>query len=51
MFKITLIACGNKMPSWVESAVIEFSKRLKEFVNLSMIEIPLVKRVKSSDAI
>lgn len=49
MLKLTLIACGNKMPSWVEMAVNEYAKRLKEFIHLSLIEIPLCKRSKSSD--
>ena len=37
------------MPSWVETAVNEYAKRLKEYVNLSIIEVPLLKRSKSSD--
>ncbi|ARG97467.1 23S rRNA (pseudouridine(1915)-N(3))-methyltransferase RlmH [Legionella micdadei] len=49
MLKITLIACGNKMPTWVNSAVSEFTKRLQEFVNFNLIEIPLAKRGKASD--
>ena len=49
MFKITLIACGNKMPSWVEVASTEFSKRLQEYASFNLIEIPLAKRGKSSD--
>lgn len=49
MFRVTLIACGNKMPDWVYEAVNEYAKRLQEFVNLSVIEIPLGKRTKSSD--
>ncbi|MBA2711105.1 MAG: 23S rRNA (pseudouridine(1915)-N(3))-methyltransferase RlmH [Tatlockia sp.] len=49
MFKITLICCGNKMPSWVNEGVYEFSKRLQEFVSLNVIEIPLIKRGKTSD--
>lgn len=49
MFKLTLIVCGNKMPSWVEMASSDYAKRLKEYVNLSIIEIPLIKRSKSSD--
>lgn len=49
MFKITLIACGNKMPSWVNTAVAEFSKRLQDYVSFNLIEIPLAKRGKSSD--
>ena len=49
MLKVTVIACGNKMPSWVNQAISEFSKRLQEFVNFNLIEIPLAKRGKSSD--
>lgn len=49
MLKLTVIACGNKMPAWVDEASREYSKRLKEYVNLSFIEIPLSKRSKTSD--
>ncbi|MCC5015884.1 MULTISPECIES: 23S rRNA (pseudouridine(1915)-N(3))-methyltransferase RlmH [Legionella] len=49
MFKITLIACGNKMPSWVNTAVAEFSKRLQDYVSFNLVEIPLAKRGKSTD--
>ncbi|WP_419421037.1 23S rRNA (pseudouridine(1915)-N(3))-methyltransferase RlmH [Legionella sp. D16C41] len=49
MFKITIISCGNKMPTWVEQGTNEYSKRLKEYVKLNLIEIPLIKRTKSSD--
>lgn len=47
--KITLITLGNKMPAWVNDAVDEFSKRLREAVTLQLIEIPLIKRGKSTD--
>ena len=49
MFKITLIACGNKMPGWVNEASTEFSKRIQEYAQLNLIEIPLAKRGKVSD--
>jgi 23S rRNA (pseudouridine1915-N3)-methyltransferase len=49
MFKLTIVACGSKMPSWVNEAVSDYSKRLKEYVNLALVEIPLFKRNKSSD--
>lgn len=49
MLKMTVIACGSKMPSWVNEAIKEYSKRLQEFVSLSIVEIPLTKRTKSSD--
>lgn len=37
------------MPSWVEDAVFEFSKRLRDSITLSIIEIPLLRRSKSAD--
>jgi 23S rRNA (pseudouridine1915-N3)-methyltransferase len=49
MFKITLVCCGNKMPSWVSEAVSEYAKRLQEYASLNIIEIPLTKRGKTSD--
>ena len=30
MLKITLITLGNKMPTWVEQAVKEYTKRLQD---------------------
>lgn len=47
--KITVITLGHKMPGWVDEAVREFSKRLQESATLQLIEIPLLKRGKSSD--
>lgn len=49
MLKITIITMGNKMPSWVNQAAQEYSKRLQDGVTLSIIEIPLIKRGKSTD--
>lgn len=49
MFKITIIALGSKMPNWVNEPVAEFSKRLKEFAQVTIIEIPLIKRGKNND--
>ncbi len=40
---------GNKMPAWVDQAVAEFSKRLHDNVFLNIIEIPLIRRNKTSD--
>ena len=37
------------MPDWVDQAVKEYSKRLQESVALHVIEIPLLKRNKSSN--
>ena len=49
MLKITLITIGNKMPAWVDQAVKEYSKRLQDGISVSIIEIPLMRRGKSSD--
>jgi 23S rRNA (pseudouridine1915-N3)-methyltransferase len=49
MFKLTIIALGNKMPKWVEEAADAFSKRLQDGITLNLIEIPLFKRGKSAD--
>lgn len=37
------------MPSWVEQAIKEYAKRLQESASLTIIEIPLIRRGKSSD--
>jgi len=37
------------MPAWVETAVLEYSKRLREYVSLSLLEVPLQKRGKNCD--
>ncbi|ASQ45799.1 Ribosomal RNA large subunit methyltransferase H [Legionella clemsonensis] len=37
------------MPVWVNEAVSEFSKRLQDYSNFNLIEIPLTKRGKASD--
>jgi 23S rRNA (pseudouridine1915-N3)-methyltransferase len=49
MFKLTFVACGSKMPSWVKSATIEYAKRLQEYTQCDLIEIPLTKRGKLTD--
>ena len=49
MLKITLVTMGNKMPTWVQLAVKEYTKRLQDAFALSIIEIPLIRRGKSTD--
>lgn len=49
MFKITIVACGNKMPAWVNEAANEFLKRLQDNLLFNIVEIPLIKRTKSSN--
>lgn len=49
MLKITIIAMGHKLPGWVQSGVEEYQKRLQDKFNLSLIEVPMIHRTKSSD--
>lgn len=49
MLKITLVTIGNKMPAWVDQAVKEYAKRLQDGVSLTIVEIPLMRRGKSTD--
>lgn len=47
MIKISIIALGTKMPQWVEMATSDYLKRIQEYANVNLIEIPLEKRAKS----
>lgn len=49
MLKITVIAVGNKMPDWVMVGTNEYAKRFTDGIQLKLIEIPLIRRSKSSD--
>lgn len=49
MLKVTLIVCGDKMPSWVNDAFYDYQKRLTDFVQFRFIEIPLLKRPKDQN--
>ncbi|MCW8407679.1 23S rRNA (pseudouridine(1915)-N(3))-methyltransferase RlmH [Legionella sp. PATHC035] len=49
MLKITLITLGNKMPDWVTEGSNEYAKRFNDGIQLKIIEIPLIRRSKSSD--
>ena len=49
MLKITLLTIGNKMPAWVDQAVKDYAKRLQDGVSLTIVEIPLIRRGKSTD--
>ena len=51
MLKITLVTLGIKMPAWVNQAVLEFSKRLSDAVAITIVEIPLIRRGKSTDIV
>ena len=47
--KINLICVGTRMPSWVESGVTEYAKRLPADFAFIVTEVPLAKRGKSID--
>ena len=49
MLKITLVTIGNKMPAWVDQAVKDYAKRLQDGISLTIVEIPLMRRGKSTD--
>lgn len=49
MLKITIIALGNKMPDWVTVGSNEYAKRFHDNIQVKIIEIPLIRRSKSSD--
>lgn len=49
MLKITVVAVGNKMPSWVNEGTQDYAKRFNDAISLNFKEIPLTKRSKSSD--
>ncbi|RUR10274.1 23S rRNA (pseudouridine(1915)-N(3))-methyltransferase RlmH [Legionella sp. km772] len=51
MLKITVIAVGSKMPDWVNEGTKDYAKRFNDGIQLKLIEIPLIKRSKSSDLI
>jgi 23S rRNA (pseudouridine1915-N3)-methyltransferase len=49
MLKITVIAVGTKMPDWVAQGSNDYAKRFNDGIQLKLIEIPLMRRSKSSD--
>ena len=49
MLKITVITLGNKMPDWVVQGSRDYAKRFNDGIQLKIIEIPLIRRTKSSD--
>lgn len=48
MLKMTLVACGHKMPEWVEQGASHFRKYLQEYVQFTYIDVPLEKETKST---
>ena len=47
--KIRVLAVGSRMPSWVESGVAEYRKRLPRDFSLEITEIPMAMRGKNAD--
>ncbi|MFZ5756314.1 MAG: 23S rRNA (pseudouridine(1915)-N(3))-methyltransferase RlmH [Pseudomonadota bacterium] len=47
--KVRLIAVGERMPDWVDTACQEYARRLTGEIRLDVVEIPAGKRTKSSD--
>jgi 23S rRNA (pseudouridine1915-N3)-methyltransferase len=46
---ITVIATGNRMPDWVETASQDFIKRLPPEIRIHTVLLPLIKRGKNAD--
>ena len=51
MLKLTVIALGNKMPDWVVKGSDDYAKRFNDGIALKFIEIPLMRRTKTSDLV
>jgi 23S rRNA (pseudouridine1915-N3)-methyltransferase len=49
--KITLVAVGTQMPSWITAGFTEYANRLKQDVKLDLIEIPAGIRGKNCDTV
>ena len=47
--QISLIAIGQKMPTWVNQGYEEYAKRMPPELQLNLVEIPLARRSKGSD--
>jgi 23S rRNA (pseudouridine1915-N3)-methyltransferase len=47
--KLTLVSVGTRMPVWVEAGVAEYQKRLPREFELTVVEIPLSQRSKTTN--
>ena len=47
--KLTVLALGTRMPTWVEQGVAEYSKRLPPEIRLEIRELPLAQRGKGGN--
>ncbi|NRB37574.1 MAG: 23S rRNA (pseudouridine(1915)-N(3))-methyltransferase RlmH [Pseudomonadales bacterium] len=48
--RIRIIAIGQKMPAWVSTAYDDYAKRINGDMQLQMLELPMQKRGKNSNA-
>ena len=48
--QIDLIAVGKRMPSWIETGIKEYTKRLPKHINFKLIEITSADRSKKNNA-
>ena len=48
--RLSIIAVGGKMPTWVEQAVLDYGLRMPRELKLQWREIPLAKRGKDNNA-
>jgi 23S rRNA (pseudouridine1915-N3)-methyltransferase len=49
--KINLICVGTRMPAWVEDGVAEYRKRLPRDFELTITEVPLSQRTKTTNLV
>ncbi|MBT4520034.1 MAG: 23S rRNA (pseudouridine(1915)-N(3))-methyltransferase RlmH [Halieaceae bacterium] len=48
--RITIVAVGSKMPSWIEQGVTEYGKRMPPELKLRWREVPMERRGKTASA-
>lgn len=46
---INLIAVGKNMPGWINIGFMEYTKRLPQEYKLNLVEVPIIKRGKTSN--
>lgn len=46
--KIKLLTVGTRMPAWVQAGYTEYEKRCACYLGLTLVEVPMAKRLKST---
>ncbi|MYB34789.1 MAG: 23S rRNA (pseudouridine(1915)-N(3))-methyltransferase RlmH [Gammaproteobacteria bacterium] len=49
VLKITLLAVGDRMPTWIDQGFFEYQKRIVRPFRLSLVQIPALRRPKGAD--